>query len=89
MVLYNTKLGKDTEYTAKEFADSIKTDPGYNGGNIRLLSCGAGSEESIFAQEFANEMNKEILAPTETLWVPIMEERAVLPETSILPYKYI
>lgn len=69
MVLYNTKLGKDTEYTAKEFADSIKTDPGYNGGNIRLLSCGAGSEESQFAQEFANEMNKEVLAPTETLWV--------------------
>lgn len=69
MVVYDTTSGITTKYTAGEFAEIIKVDPEYHGGNIRLLSCGAGSEESQFAKGLATAMNKEILAPTETLWV--------------------
>lgn len=69
MVEYETTSGESTRYTAKELAVMIREDPEYKGGNVRLLSCGAGSLRSKFAQELADELGKEILAPTETLWV--------------------
>ena len=46
----------------------LRSDPEYHGGQIRLLSCGVGSSESGFAQELADELGVNILAPTESLW---------------------
>lgn len=68
MIEYETTNGVLTRYTAKEFAEILRNEPTYRGGNIRLLSCGAGSRKSEFAQELANELRVIVLAPTETLW---------------------
>lgn len=69
LVEYETTTGEMVRYNAKEAADMIREDPSYQGGNIRLLSCGAGASRSGFAEELAKELGVEVLAPTETLWV--------------------
>ncbi len=61
--------GKTAQFTAAEFADILESDPEYHGGSIRLLSCGTGSEQSRFAQELADAIGQDVLAPTETLWI--------------------
>lgn len=66
---YETTNGVSTKYSASEFAEILLNDPNYHGGKVRLLSCGAGSDKSGFAQELARILGKEVLAPTETLWV--------------------
>lgn len=44
----------------------VKKDDGYTGGKIRLISCGAGAGK--FAQNLANKMGVEVIAPTDTVW---------------------
>jgi len=66
---YETTNGISTKYSGTEFAKILKNDPDYHGGKVRLLSCGAGSDRSRFAQELADALGQEVLAPTETLWV--------------------
>ena len=66
---YTTTNGMETTYSGKEFAQMVKDDPSYSGGKVRLLVCGAGASDNRFAQEFANELGVDVLAPTETLWV--------------------
>ena len=56
-------------YTPREFAEILKSNPNYHGGNIRLLSCETGAEGAIAAQLLANFMNVNVLAPTDILWV--------------------
>ena len=67
-VEYETTGGKFTSYTAKEYAEILRSDPEYHNGNIRLLSCNVGATENGFAQQLADELGVEVLAPTETLW---------------------
>jgi hypothetical protein len=43
--------------------------PEYNGQNIRLCSCYTGKLDDGFAQQLANSMDKDVLAPTELLEV--------------------
>lgn len=62
-------IGVVTKYSAKEFADILKYDEEYSGGNIRLLFCKTGASEKGFAQQLADELGVTVLAPTETLWV--------------------
>ena len=66
--IYDTNNGEETIYTASEFADILRSDSEYKGGNIRLLSCSAGGLENGVAQQLANELQVDVLAPTETLW---------------------
>ena len=62
--------GKEHDnYSPKEFADILKKDPNYHGGAIRLLSCEAGAKGSTAAQELANNLGVEVLAPSDTLWI--------------------
>lgn len=68
-VEHETTNGVLKRYSASDFADMIRENPDYHGGNVRLLSCGAGADETGFAQMLANELNKRVIAPTETLWV--------------------
>ncbi|MDP9075325.1 MAG: hypothetical protein M3N98_14410 [Actinomycetota bacterium] len=42
---------------------------GYKGGKIRLMSCLSGSIPNGIAQNLANKMGVEIMAPTDILWV--------------------
>lgn len=69
LVEHETTNGRWEQYTASEFGDMIRNDPAYHGGNVRLLSCGTGAKTSNFAQELADKLGVEVLAPTETLWV--------------------
>ncbi len=64
------KSGKEHDYyTPREFAEILKKDPNYKGGNIRLMACEAGSKGAISAQILANSLNVEVLAPTDILWI--------------------
>ena len=49
-------------------AKLIEQQPGYNGQNIRLLSCSTGACDTGFAQNLSNKLNVEVQAPTDLLW---------------------
>lgn len=65
--------GKDgkmvAEYTPREFAEILRQDPNYHGGNIRLISCEAGTEDMGAAQMLANQLGINVMAPTDIVWV--------------------
>ncbi|MBR3518253.1 MAG: hypothetical protein IKN07_01450 [Lachnospiraceae bacterium] len=46
-----------------------KEDPGYHGGNIRLLSCRTGEKDNGAAYQLAQLMEVDVLAPTMDLVV--------------------
>lgn len=76
----NNKDGKPIDdYNAIEFANILKEDPNYYGGNIRLISCETGSVEFGVAQILANELGVEVLAPTDIVWVTMEGEMIVGP----------
>ena len=50
-------------------AEMLKRTSGYNGQNIRLLSCSTGAWDKGFAQNLSNKMGVDVLAPTDLLWV--------------------
>jgi hypothetical protein len=58
----------------------IQQQPGYNGQNIRLLSCSTGACDTGFAQNLANNMNVEVHAPTDLLWAYPDGKMLVAPE---------
>ena len=48
----------------------IQGQPDYTPGtDVRLLSCSTGASRTGFAQNLANQMNVNVQAPTDTLWV--------------------
>jgi hypothetical protein len=51
--------------TPKEFAEKIRKSNGYNGGDIRLISCQSGAKDNGAAQKLADELNVKVYAPTE------------------------
>ena len=68
--VYEAIGGQDVFFTALELAQILKNDAnGYNGNNIRLLSCGSGRSSDGLAQQLANELHVNVLAPSETLWI--------------------
>ena len=50
----------------RRLANYVKQSTGYKSGPIRLLSCNAGEKD--FAQNFANKMGVEVIAPSTTIW---------------------
>jgi len=56
-------------YTPREFAEVLRQDPNYHGGNIRLISCYTGAEDGIAAQALANQLGVDVLAPNDVLIV--------------------
>lgn len=50
-------------------ARMIKNDSNYSGGPIRLCSCQTGSSSGTFAQDLANKMGVDVMAPTGYLYV--------------------
>ena len=56
-------------YTPREFAEILKNDPNYHGGDIRLCSCKTGAEGAIAAKALARQLGVNILAPSDTLWI--------------------
>jgi hypothetical protein len=42
---------------------------GYQGGDVRLLSCSTGACDAGAAQNLANKIGANVMAPTDTLWI--------------------
>ena len=53
----------------RRLAKYLKSDKGYSGGKIRLLSCKTGSEDGSFAQNLANKLGVVVRAPSDTLFI--------------------
>ena len=53
----------------RTLAGIIESDTGYTGGPVRLLSCSAGALDEGIAQNLANKLGVEVIAPTDTLWI--------------------
>ena len=56
-------------YTPEEFAEILKEDPNYHGGNIRLISCSSGVEDGNAAQALADALGVDVLAPTKDVFI--------------------
>lgn len=54
------------ELDQRRLANFLKHDAGYSGGNIRLISCGTGT--GSFAQNLANKLGVDVIAPSDTIW---------------------
>lgn len=66
--------GTQLTITPQELAQMLKNEKesgygNYKGGNIRLLSCNTGSLEDGVAQQLADILQVDVLAPTEKLSV--------------------
>lgn len=66
--------GTQLTITPQELAEMLKNEKesgygNYKGGNIRLLSCNTGSLDDGVAQQLADILQVDVLAPTETLSV--------------------
>lgn len=53
------------QISPEEFATRIKNSTAYKGGKVRIISCQAGAKPDGAAQKLANELNVDVLAPTE------------------------
>jgi len=58
--------GKWEDLDQRRLAKYVKHDMGYKSGPIRLISCSTGTRE--FAQNFANKMSVEVIAPSDAVW---------------------
>lgn len=64
------KNGEDRDYyTPREFAEILKNDPNYHGGDIRLFSCETGADGAIAAQSLATQLGVNVYAPSDILWI--------------------
>lgn len=66
--LYNMQ-GDEFTFTAAEMARMLRQSKGYHGGKIRLIACESAAEGGTVAQELANALGVEILAPSGIVWV--------------------
>lgn len=65
---YNMQ-GDEFSFTAEEMAEMIKMSKSYHGGNIRLIACESAAEGATIAQQLADVLGVEILAPSDIVWV--------------------
>lgn len=63
------EAGRWSSMTVDELAESLRDDPGYSGGPIRLISCSAGKYSDGLAQQLANKMGVEVLAPDQDVYI--------------------
>lgn len=60
--------GKPVNMSATEFAESLKKDTSYKGGNIRLASCSTGKGENSFAQQLSKALSVTVKAPDDDVF---------------------
>jgi hypothetical protein len=60
--------GREVTIDHRVLAKLLKKQKGYDGERIRLLSCLSGNAPESFAQNLANKMKKEVLAPSDFIW---------------------
>ena len=64
-LLINGLNGEQWEYGAKEAAEMIRNSREFHGQPIRLVSCQTGAKKNGIAQQIADELGVEVMAPTE------------------------
>ena len=60
--------GRTRNLDAKEFAAVVRADPDWDEAPIRLFSCNTGKGTDPFAQQLADELGVNVVAPTELAW---------------------
>lgn len=70
-LLINGLDGEQWEYGAKEAAEMIRNSREFHGQPIRLIACQTGAKENGIAQQIADELGVEVMAPTEIVNVDI------------------
>lgn len=60
--------GKPVNMSAEGFAEFLKADTSYKGGNIRLASCSTGKGENSFAQQLSKVLAVTIKAPDDDVF---------------------
>lgn len=73
-LIINGLDGEEWTYDAKEAAEMIRNSREFHGQPIRLISCQTGALEDGIAQQIADILGVEILAPTEIVNVDINGE---------------
>lgn len=64
-LIINGLNNEEWTYTAKEAAEMIRNSAEFNGQNVRLISCQTGAGDNCIAQQIANELGVEVMAPSE------------------------
>lgn len=73
-LLINGLNGEQWEYGAKEAAEMIRNSREFHGQPIRLIACQTGAKGNGIAQQIADELGVEVMAPTEIANVDINGE---------------
>jgi hypothetical protein len=81
-VQVNTHNG-DVIVDHKVLGRLIQKSEGFNGQNIRLLSCSTGAIDEGIAQNLANKLNVKVMAPSEVLWATPKGELFISPMQSV------
>ena len=79
-ILHN---GKWVDVDQRRLAKMFKKDKEYAKGPVRLVSCYLGSKNSAFAQNLANKLGVEVLAPSDKLYILANGKTSIGP----IPYK--
>lgn len=73
-LLINGLNGEQWEYGAKEAAEMIRNSCEFHGQPIRLIACQTGAKGNGIAQQIADELGVDVMAPTEIANVDINGE---------------
>lgn len=71
--------GKILEVDHRFLANYLENSSFYNGENIRLLSCNTGTLDTGFAQDLANKLNVQVIAPNNYIWAYPNGEMVIAP----------
>jgi len=66
---YSDRSGAQVPVSVDEFTSRIQSSKDYDGGPVRLLSCSTGGYSDGAAQQLADKLGVNVMAPTDTLWV--------------------
>ncbi len=53
----------------RSLATFLKNNSEYTGGPVRLISCSTGAKSDGIAQQLANKLGVDVLAPSDTLYI--------------------
>lgn len=89
-LIINGMNNEEWIYTAKEAAEMIRNSQEFKGRSIRLISCqtGANGINSV-AQQIADELGVEVMAPTEIVTVEPVEGKMFVSDNDILTRLWI
>lgn len=61
--------GHASPVNVHELAGMLRESPDYHGGPIRLVACESGAEGATAAQNLADDLGVDVLAPSDVVWI--------------------